>query len=154
MVCLDLDAVKYTYTDFCALMEQTEIYPNIVYTTANNGKFKQNKGELYNNRYRVIYVVDEPIINKDLYTQIQQSIKLEISLLTGDNCIWNDTKDKAVSHFFAGCKNCSITTDKQPYNLAWLMDRYTINTPNLKSATRFNNKDEEKNLCMQNIRGM
>ena len=58
LVCLDLDAVKYTYTDFCALMEQTEIYPNIVYTTANNGKFKQNKGELYNNRYRVIYVVD------------------------------------------------------------------------------------------------
>ena len=140
LVCLDLDAVMYTYTDFCSLMEQTEIYPNIVYPTANNGKYKPNKREQYNNRYRVIYVVDEPILNKELYAQIHQSIKGEISLLTGDDCIWNDNTDKAVSHFFAGCKNCSITTDKQPYNLGWLMDRYTINTPNIKSATRFNNK--------------
>lgn len=154
LVCLDLDAVKYNYTDFCTLMGQTEITPNIVYTTANNGKYKPNKREQYNNRYRVIYVVDEPILNKELYTQIQQSIKSEISLLTEDNCIFNDNTDKAVSHFFAGCKNCSITTDKQPYNLAWLMDRYTINTPNIESATRYNNKDEGKSITQSNNKGI
>ena len=141
LLCLDLDAVRFTYSDFCALMEQTEISPNIVYTTANNGKFKNEK-EKYNNRYRVIYVLDEPIYNKELYINIHQNLKKEIEIITQDENIFNDNTDKSPSHFFAGNKDCNITVNSNIFNLKWIIERYGISTPNIKSVNHYNNKDK------------
>ncbi|MDY6438379.1 MAG: hypothetical protein SPK85_04600 [Prevotella sp.] len=139
LICFDFDAVKYSVSEFNAIMSQTEIVPNITYTTQNNGKFKPNKNETYNNRYRVIYVIDTPILSAELYTTLHQQLKTEISLLVDDNNIWNDNTDKSVSHFFAGCKGTQITTDENVYNLQWLIDRYGITIPN-KKDTQSNNK--------------
>lgn len=150
LICLDLDAVKYPYDDFVTLMEQTEIMPNIVYTTQNNGYFKPNKDEEYNNRYRAIYVIDEPIYNDTLYKAVHQSIKNEVRIITQDKNIFNDNSDNNISHFFAGCKGASITTDENIYSLSWLMQRYDISTDNEKSATRNNNKGDESDNQFNN----
>lgn len=138
LICLDLDAVKYPYNEFVAKMEQAEIMPNIVYTTANNGKYKKST-ETYNNRYRVIYVIDEPIYNDTLYKAVHQALKNEIRIITEDDNVFNDNTDSCVSHFFAGCKGTTITTDNNIYPLSWLMQRYDISSDNEK-ATRNNNK--------------
>lgn len=154
LICLDLDAVRLTYHEFVAIMEQTEIMPNIVYTTANNSKYKKQT-ETYNNRYRVIYVVDEPIYNNALYKEVHQALKNEIRIITEDNNIFNDNTDDNISHFFAGAKNTTITTDENIYPLSWLMERYGISsenekvqdgciyTGNGKSDTRYNNIDND-----------
>ena len=139
LICLDMDAVKYPYNEFVATMEQTEIKPNIVYTTANNGKFKKPT-ETYNNRYRAIYVIDVPIYNDTLYKEVHQAIKNEIRIITEDDNVFNDNTDSCVSHFFAGCKNTSITTDGNIYSLSWLMERYGISTEN-GNVKRYNNKE-------------
>ena len=149
LVCIDLDAVKYTFNDFCALMEKTEINPNIVYTTANNGKFKDTKKEKYNNRYRVIFVIDKSITNKELYTQIHQNLKKEIELLTEDDNIFNDNSDKSVSHFFAGNKDCCISMDCYVYSLDWLIKRYGIINKNIESINQYNNILENKESITQ-----
>lgn len=128
IISIDLDAVKYTYEDFINLMEQTEINPNIVYSTANNGKRK--KDEKYTNRYRVIYITDKPIYNNNLYCYIHQNIKREIELITEDRNIFNDNTDKNISHFFAGNKDTKITIYNNIYSLKWLTDRYNINEEN------------------------
>ena len=141
LICIDLDAVKYPYSNFVSIMEQTEIKPNIVYTTRNNGYFKPNKDEEYNNRYRAIYVIDLPIYNDTLYKEVHQAIKNEIRIITEDDNVFNDNTDASVAHFFAGCKGASITTDNNIYALSWLMERYGISTDNEKSAGRNNNKD-------------
>ena len=138
LICLDLDAVRLTYHEFVTLMEQTEIMPNIVYTTQNNGHFKTDK-ETYNNRYRAIYVIDEPIYNDTLYKEVHQALKNEVRIITEDKNIFNDNTDNNISHFFAGCKGTSITTDGNIYSLSWLMERYDISADNGK-ATRNNNK--------------
>lgn len=143
LICIDLDAVKLSYNDFVATMEQTEIKPNIVYTTQNNGYFKPNKDEEFNNRYRAIYVIDEPIYNDTLYKAVHQALKNEIRIITEDVNVFNDNTDNNISHFFAGCKGASITTDENIYPLSWLMERYGISADNGKSATRNNNKGDE-----------
>ena len=152
LICIDLDAVKLSYNDFVATMEQTEIMPNIVYTTQNNGHFKTDK-ETYNNRYRAIYVIDEPIYNDTLYKEVHQALKNEIRIITEDNNVFNDNTDSCVSHFFAGCKGTTITTDNNIYPLSWLMERYGISSENEKvqdgcintdSEKRYNNKDITK----------
>ena len=138
LICFDFDAVKHSVSEFIKIMSQTEIKPNITYTTQNNGHFKPNKNETYNNRYRVIYVIDTPILNAELYTVLHQQLKEEISLIVNDNNIWNDNTDKSVSHFFAGCKGTNITTDNNVYSLQWFIDRYGITIPNKKDTQNYN----------------
>ena len=132
LICLDLDAVKLSYNDFAATMEQTEIKPNIIYTTANDGYFKPNKNETFCNRYRVIYVTETPIYNASLYSEIHQNIKKEIELITNDTNIFNDNSDINVSHCFAGNKNAKTYTNYDVFSLDYLVKRYGITTPNEK----------------------
>ena len=139
LISFDFDGVKLPFIDFCNLMAETEIMPNIIYTTANNGKFKKST-ETYNNRYRAVYVIDSPIYNNKLYTELHQQLKNEISIITQDNNIFNDNTDKCVSHFFAGCKHANITTDNIIYSLNWLLSKYNISTLNQHEATQSNNK--------------
>ncbi len=129
-IALDFDAVRLTAREFYTLMECTEIPPSIVYTTANNGKFKSGKNESYNNRYRVVYVLDAPIYNADLYKEIHRALKHEISITIDDNNIFNDNSDSSVSHFYAGCKNGELYSCDTVISLAWLRDRYDIKATN------------------------
>jgi hypothetical protein len=126
-IIFDMDAVKLTASDFYTIMQSTEIPPSIVYTTANNGKFKPNKNEEYNNRYRVIYALDTPIYNASYYKDIHQALKSEICITIDDNNIYNDNSDSSVSHFYAGCRGGEIYSSDNVISLRWLNDRYSLN---------------------------
>lgn len=129
-IIFDMDAVKLTASDFYTQMLATEIPPSLVYTTANNGKFKRGKNESYNNRYRVVYVLDAPIYNADLYKEIHQTLKNEIFSTIDDRNVYNDNSDSSVSHFYAGCKNGELYSCDTVISLAWVCDRYDIKTAN------------------------
>lgn len=123
----DFDAVKLTARDFYSLMVATEIPPTIVYTTANNGKYKSGKNEKYNNRYRVIYILDAPMFNATFYKQIHQALKEEICSTIDDKNIYNDNSDSSVSHFYAGNKNAEVYSGESVLSLEWLCERYELN---------------------------
>lgn len=122
----DFDAVRLTAGEFYGCMIGTAITPSAVYTTANNGKFKEGKNETYCNRYRVLYVLDQPLTTAEDYTTIHQALKAEIATTVGDNNIFNDTSDKDVSHFFAGCKETDAYSNNSVISLTWLCDRYSV----------------------------
>lgn len=143
-ITLDLDAVKYSASEFFNLMNDTELAPSIVYTTANNGKIKKDS-EVYCNRYRVIYALDVAIHSKDIYKAIQQAVKHEISLTIEDNSVFNDNTDSSVSHFFAGNNNAEIYVNDYTYSVEWLKERYNV-TGFDESATQSNNKREKEDI--------
>ncbi len=70
------------YKDFMALIKDTDICPNIAYRTANDG--------IKGNRYRLIYALEDSIINSNLYNEIYWGIIGKIEELTtdknSDNC--------------------------------------------------------------------
>jgi hypothetical protein len=150
LIIFDLDAVKYNVRAFKELMEQSEIMPNVIYTTCNNGKFKKESEE-YNNRYRVIYIIDTKIKDSCLYKQIHQNIKNEIRLITNDDNVYNDNTDANVSHFFAGNKDTIIYLNNEEYNTKWLIDRYNIieESENKKSIIQLHNREEGKRSIIE-----
>lgn len=129
-ITFDFDAVKLTVSEFYGKMICSEIPPSLVYTTANNGKFKEGKNERYNNRYRVIYALDEPITTAETYTALHQALKAEIATTVDDNNLFNDNSDKDVSHFFAGCINADTYSNSRTTPLTWLADRYDVDITN------------------------
>lgn len=125
-ITFDFDAVKLTAGQFYGSMIGTGLTPSMVYTTANNGNFKQGKNETYCNRYRVIYLIDEPITTAEDYTAIHTALKTEIAHTVNDTNIFNDTTDKDVSHFYAGCKDTDAYSNNSVISLSWLADRYSV----------------------------
>lgn len=125
-ITFDLDAVRLTAGEFYGCMIGTALTPSVVYTTANNGNFKRGKNETYNNRYRVIYILDKPITTASTYTAIHTAIKNEIATMVDDTNILNDTTDKSVSHFFAGCTDTDAFSNNIVISLSWLCDRYSV----------------------------
>ena len=125
-ITFDFDAVKLTAGQFYGSMIGTGLTPSMVYTTANNGNFKQGKNETYCNRYRVIYLIDEPITTAEDYTAIHTALKTEIAHTVNDTNIFNDTTDKDVSHFYAGCKETDAYSNNSVISLTWLCDRYSV----------------------------
>lgn len=126
LITFDFDAVRLTAGEFYGCMIGTAITPSMVYTTANNGNFKQGKNETYCNRYRVIYLIDEPITTAEDYTAIHTALKTEIAHTVNDTNIFNDTTDKDVSHFYAGCKETDAYSNNSVISLTWLCDRYSV----------------------------
>lgn len=161
LIIFDMDAVKLTAREFYAQMEVTEIPPTIVYTTANNGKYKSGKNESYNNRYRVIYVLNAPIYNATFYKQIHQTLKSEICSTIDDKNIFNDNSDSSVSHFFAGCRGGEIYSSDNVISLRWLNDRYNLNAENIikvrdgyiisREADNNINNNENKRLLNETV---
>ncbi len=130
----DFDAVRLTAREFYTLMETTEIPPSLVYTTLNNGKFKVNKDgvrDKYNNRYRVVYLLDTPIYNAELYKETHRALKEEISLTIDDKNIYNDKSDSGdASHMYGGNRYAEVYSGESVLSLAWLRDRYDIKATN------------------------
>lgn len=82
IICIDLDDRILTYNEFMTLIQDSDICPNIAYRTANDG--------IKGNRYRLIYALDDAIVNSKLYSEIYWGIIRKIEELTkdknGDNC--------------------------------------------------------------------
>lgn len=76
IICVDLDDRKLDYKDFMALIQDSDLCPNIAYRTANDG--------IKGNRYRLIYALDDAIVNSKLYTEIYWGIIGKIEELTND----------------------------------------------------------------------
>lgn len=134
-ITFDFDAVKLTAGQFYGSMIGTGLTPSMVYTTANNGNFKQGKNETYCNRYRVIYLIDEPITTAEDYTAIHTALKTEIAHTVNDTNIFNDTTDKDVSHFYAGCKDTDAYSNNSVISLSWLADRYSIELVGIRTRS-------------------
>lgn len=143
LIVFDFDAVRLTAGEFYGSMMGTTLTPSIIYTTANDGHYKAGKVEKYNNRYRVIYVVDTAITSKDIYTEIHQALKADISKAVEDpkelnttfykdgaegvyKGIFNDNTDKDVSHFFAGSKDTELYCSSRVLSLDDLCSRYEV----------------------------
>jgi len=150
LITFDFDAVCTTARDFYFAMAGTEIPPTIVYTTANNGTFKDGKNETFSNRYRVIYVLDEPIKSRDEYQATHQLLKDEISGVIGDNgygksiderlsigSIYIDDSDSGqAERFYYGNTDAEIYSDLETITpLTWLRDRYDISSQEYKNVT-------------------
>jgi len=124
LIMFDFDAVKLTAEDFFNLMSQTEIQPTLVYTTANNGKQK-HKNEVYFNRYRVIYLLNQPIHDYWVYERVHVAIEDEIRILTD---MLNDNSDHTCEHLFCGNPNAEIYTSDSSYDVDFFIDRYDVDT--------------------------
>ena len=125
-IVFDFDAVKLTAGEFYGKTIATELTPSIIYATANDGHFKEGKDETYCNRYRVIYVVDEPLNNQADYEEIHQALKRDIANYVGDDNIFNDNSDKDVAHFFAGCADTEMYCSSKVISLPMLVDKYDV----------------------------
>lgn len=143
-ITFDFDAVKHDINTFYNILKSTEICPNLIYTTANNGHFKEGKNEVYNNRYRTIYFVDNPITNVSIYKSIHHALKNEIFIYVEDDNIFNDNTDISPSHFFAGNQYAKIIqSENEVYNLQWLLNRYNITGDIIPTSI---NKDNNKSI--------
>lgn len=121
-IAFDFDAVETEAGEFYDIMMSTDIPPTLAYTTCNNGKRKKPTDKFFN-RYRVLYVLDEPITTSEEYTWLHVALKNEIASITGDNYS-SETTDKSVSHFYAGCAYADIWYNDTVTPLKWLEDRY------------------------------
>lgn len=130
MIMLDLDAVKYNAVDFWKLMQETEITPNLVYTTKNNGLLKK-PDDKYPNRYRAVYVLDNAIDNAALYKKLVSSIKSEIAMYCDDNSVFNDNTDINCSHFFAGNDEAMCFVQHNAFTLQFFIQRYDLELSSL-----------------------
>ncbi len=130
-ISFDFDAVRLTAGEFYGCMIGTEITPSIIYTTANDGHYKVGKNETYCNRYRVIYLLDEPITTAETYTAIHTALKNDIAATVNDENIYNDKSDNdgQAERFYFGNVNAEIYADMMDdviTPLAWLFDRYGV----------------------------
>lgn len=166
LITFDFDAVCTTARDFYFAMAGTEIPPTIVYTTANNGTFKDGKNESFSNRYRVIYVLDEPIISRDEYQATHQFLKDEISGVIGDNgygksieerlsigSIYIDDSDNGqAERFYYGNTDAEIYSDLETITpLTWLRDRYGISSQEYQDVTSSIDANKASAYRMNNI---
>ena len=126
----DFDAVRLTAREFYSQMQATEIPPSLVYTSLNNGKYKfhkDGKKDEYDNRYRVIYLLNSPIYNATLYKQLNQALKSEICITIDDNNIYNDKSDSGdAAHMYGGNRDAEVYSGESVLSLEWLCDRYGI----------------------------
>ena len=158
-IVFDFDAVRLTAGEFYGSMMGTTLTPSIIYTTANDGTFKAGKVEKYNNRYRVIYVIDQAINNKEVYAELHQALKADISKAVEDpkelnttffkdgaegvyKGLFNDNTDKDVSHFFAGSKDTELYCSQRVLSLTDLCSRYEVTvTETVDKGIRTSYKD-------------
>lgn len=143
LIVFDFDAVRLTAGEFYGCMMGTTLTPSIIYTTANDGHYKAGKVEKYNNRYRVIYVLDTAITSKDIYADLHQALKHDISKAVEDpkelnttffkggaegiyKGIFNDNTDKDVSHFYAGCEDTELYCSSRVLSLDDLCMKYDV----------------------------
>lgn len=76
IICVDLDERKLAYNEFMTIIQDSDVCPNIAYRTANDG--------IKGNRYRLIYALDDAIVNSKLYSEIYWCIIRKIEELTDD----------------------------------------------------------------------
>lgn len=131
---IDADERQRDFNEFCRTIGNTDIMPSLSYTTQDNG--------IKGNRYRVLYLVDEPITSARTYTAIYNGLLSEINNHTqdtngnGDNCGAN------VAQQMAGNATDTFKSVTGPvYSLAELIERYNVPTGvTCESATRIYNK--------------
>ena len=127
-IVFDLDAVKYSIHEFWGKTVSTQYQPSIIYTTANDGHFKEGKDETYCNRYRVIYVTDEPITSVEQYKQLHQALKRDLADYVNDaDNFFNDPSDNDAVHFFAGCVGTTCMNNGNVISLTEIAERYNVN---------------------------
>lgn len=143
LILFDFDAVELSAKYFFEAMSNTEIPPTIVYTTANNGKKKYDEENFFN-RFRVIYLLNQPIHEWWLYERVHEQLENEIFLTVG---IKNDKSDHTCEHLFCGNANAEIYTSDSSFDNDFLIERYGIDLTapnNVKKSNKGEGKKREK----------
>ena len=73
---IDLDERRLDYGEFVKRIAKSDVCPNIIHPTANNG--------IKGNRYRALYIFDAPIVSERLYKAIYRTLTSEIDRITED----------------------------------------------------------------------
>lgn len=83
IVSVDLDDILYCWDKLKALISSD--LPTMMYTTFRHRQYDE-KGEYLGNRYRLLYVFDEPIYSFELYAALYNAIALRLDIEITDNC--------------------------------------------------------------------
>lgn len=83
IVSVDLDNFKSCWEDLESAI--SSCLPTMVYTTFRHRQYDE-KGEYLGNRYRLLYVFDEPIYSLELYAALYKAIALRLDIEISDNC--------------------------------------------------------------------
>lgn len=150
MITLDCDDMAFPAMTFSEALQLTELAPNLVYTTASNGVDKHHTGKSNLYRYRVIYILDRPITDANMYSHMVASLRNELSEF--DSNINNDKSDEDAAHFYAGALNTQFYGDEGTTSLDFLIDRYGLPTvsESIKNDTCVNKK-RRKETTISNI---
>ena len=132
IICIDLDDRKLNYNVFLTLIQDTDICPNIAYRTANDG--------IKGNRYRLIYALDDAIVNSKLYNEIYCGIVRKIEELTDDKN--TDNCCQSVAQQICGTIHTNdIYYNDLYYNVKCFKELFNIKTLNISDYyQRHNNK--------------
>lgn len=145
LVVIDLDDRKKTFSEFCNIIFDSDIVPNVVYKTQNDG--------IKGNRYRAIYCFDTPIINEELYKRIYNIIISKIDSLTDE--VNKDNCGGVIAQSFAGAKE--IIKDDNINNIYYslydfIKENNLFDVPNIKKCNSNYNKDflDETDINIKN----
>ena len=83
IVSVDLDDILYCWDELKDLISSD--LPTMMYTTFRHRQYDE-KGEYLGNRYRLLYVFDEPIYSFELYAALYNAIALRLDIEITDNC--------------------------------------------------------------------
>jgi hypothetical protein len=133
IVCVDLDERKLAYNGFMTLIQDSDVCPNIAYRTANDG--------IKGNRYRLIYALDDAIVNSKLYSEIYWGIVRKIEELTDDKN--DDNCCQSVAQQICGTPHKDdIYFNDLYYDVKCLKEMFGIRTLNISDLyERQRNKD-------------
>ena len=101
IVSVDLDDILYCWDEIKVVV--IPVQPTMMYTTFHHRLYDEN-GSFWGNRYRLLYVFDEPIYSFELYDALYKAITSRLGIEVKDNCgrlayqMMNGT-NKAGEHF-------------------------------------------------------
>jgi len=101
IVSVDLDDILYCWDEIKVVV--IPVQPTMMYTTFHHRLYDEN-GSFGGNRYRLLYVFDEPIYSFELYDALYKAITSRLGIEVKDNCgrlayqMMNGT-NKAGKHF-------------------------------------------------------
>lgn len=137
IISIDLDNIKEEIK-LNDLLDYLKFTPSYCYTSTNHGKRKENEIKSYS-RFRLIYLIDEPIKEINIYNKIQEEILKGFNKLIYDNTKRKDNSHKDITRIYCGNNtnnfDCIIT------NLIYSIDDFKLN--NLESNK--DNKEKKEN---------
>lgn len=126
--CVDCSLVK--------LLDSLKYKPTVSYTTFSHNI--EGKG----NRYRLLYLFENPIQSIEIYKGIYNEIKSSFDFSIDDNCGYNPTQAVFGSH-----KGCEVVITDSSYSIG----DFELTTPNEKGHSNSICKEKRNNIEIESL---